>query len=98
MILPDKYISIEQSYIGLSAFILKIIGSKHYTLEKLWSKFNKNLTFKNKPSYQKFLNVLNFMYAAEMINYNEGGEIFNENFRTKNIRSQQTIEEMYKVS
>jgi len=89
MILPDKYISIEQSLIGISAFILDVLGKDEITAEKLWIKFNKNnvknskLRLKEPPSFQKFIITLNFMYATDMLNYDiERKVLFNENIRT----------------
>ena len=47
MILPNKYISIEESYIGVSARILKIIKNKKYSIDKVWNKVNKLYNQKN---------------------------------------------------
>jgi len=88
MILPDKYVSIEQSLIGVSAFILDVMGKDEITIEKLWTKFNKKYVknsktkLKEHPSFQKFVITLNFMYATNMLNYDvERNVLFNENIR-----------------
>lgn len=86
MILPNKYILLNESLIGLSAFILNIITNKKMGIEEIWEKFEKEYILKQKiktpPTYQKFLYTLDFMYLTEMINYNTKGEIYNENFKS----------------
>ncbi len=86
MILPNKYITISESLIGLSACILDIISDKKYTVEQIWDKLNKdyiqNGKLRNKPSYSKYILTITYMYMSQMINYNEKGVIFNENITT----------------
>ena len=41
MILPNKYLTITESFVGISALILDIIGNKKITLDLLWNKFEK---------------------------------------------------------
>lgn len=88
MILPNKYITLTESFIGLSAILLDTISSEEFTIEKLWNEFNKKYIKKDKlkkpPTYQKFIYVLEFMYLSKMISYNEKGEILNENIEIKN--------------
>ena len=92
MVLPDKYISIEQSLIGLSALILDVVGQDEITVEKLWIKFSKKYSKNSKtklshqPSFQKFMMTLNFMYATNMIGCDMEKEVlFNENLKSNNI-------------
>lgn len=84
MILPNKYLKISESLIGISSSILKILGSDLLTIDALWSKINKKHK-KNKYliSYQKFILTLDFMYMTKMINYNNRGEIYNENIKSR---------------
>ena len=86
MILPNKYLRISESFIGLSALFLYILKSDKLTIETLWNKFNKKYInknkIKNKISYQKYIYVLNFMFLTGMISYTESGEIFNENIKS----------------
>lgn len=86
MILPNKYILLNESLIGLSAFVLKILSDKKMGIEEIWDKFEKEYIkkdkLKNPPTYQKFLYVLDFMYLSQMINYNLKGEIYNENIKS----------------
>lgn len=85
MILPNKYITLSESFIGLSALFLEILGTKKITIDNLWNIFNNeyldNNKLKNKPTYQKYIYVIEFMYITGMISYNEKGEIFNENIK-----------------
>lgn len=91
MILPNKYITITESFIGLSAILLDMIKDKTLTIEKIWTlfekKYVKNNKIKNPPTHQKFIYVIDFMYLTGMISYNEKGEILNENIKFKDNKS-----------
>ena len=91
MILPNKYVVLTESFLGLSALILDTLHNKKMTIDKLWDAFEKNYILskkiKNPPTYQKYIYVLEFMYVTNMISYNGKGEILNENITTKNNRS-----------
>ena len=41
MILPNKYITMSESLIGLSACVLDIIDDNRYTIEQVWDRLNK---------------------------------------------------------
>ncbi len=88
MILPDKYVTLSESFIGLSGMLLDTLGKTNMTVDKLWNKFNDKYVstkkISNIPTYQKYIYVLQFMYIADMINYNGKGEVFNENIKTCN--------------
>ena len=85
MILPDKYTSLTESFIGISAVLLDTLGDKKLTVfNKKYVKTNK---LKHAPVYQKYIYVLEFMYLSNMISYNEKGEIVNENIRINNQES-----------
>lgn len=88
MILPNKYITLPESYIGLSSYILEIIGNKEMTFEDMYNKFysSKKIAkkYSSKPTMEKFCLCLSFMYASGMIQYREGGTIYNENIKFKN--------------
>jgi len=87
MILPDKYIILTESFLGLSAILLDTLSDKKLTIDKLWHNFNikyiQSQKLKSPPTYQKFIYVLEFMYLTNMISYNVKGEILNENIRIK---------------
>ncbi len=91
MILPNKYIALSESFIGLSALILEVLYNKALTIDNLWNGFNKKQVEKGKlregPTFQKFVYVLEFMYMSEMISYNEKGEIKIENKKYKTKKS-----------
>lgn len=86
MVLPDKYVTLSESFIGLSGLLLNILEDKYMTIDKLWDKFNmkyiKTKRIHSAPTYQKYIYVLEFMYIAKMINYNQKGEMFNENIKS----------------
>ena len=86
MILPNKYIAISESLIGLSACILDVISDKKYTVEQIWEKLNKDYIqskkLKYNPSYSKYILAITYMDMSQMINYDEKGVIFNENITT----------------
>ncbi|MDT2435622.1 hypothetical protein P7D98_08175 [Enterococcus avium] len=87
MILPNKYLSIEESCIGISGLLINCIGKKFLTIDKLWASFERKYANKlgNKfPAYQKFIFTVDFMYMTSMISYNDDGEIYNENLISKN--------------
>lgn len=80
MILPDKYVTLSESFIGLSGMLLDTLGKTNMTVDKLWNKFNDKYVstkkISNIPTYQKYIYVLQFMYIADMINYNgKGGSV-----------------------
>jgi hypothetical protein len=88
MILPDKYVTLSESFFGLSALILDTLLSENLTIDKLWNKFVKKYIKTSKinipPTYQKFIYVLEYMFLTNLISYNDKGEILNENIRIKN--------------
>ena len=89
MILPNKYISLSDSLIGISSLVLETLSSNKMSIDDLWDNFNRsirqNKKIKNIPTYNKFVLVINFMYMTNMINYTEKGVIYNENIEYENI-------------
>lgn len=86
MILPNKYILLSESLIGISALILEVLSNRTMGIEKIWDEFERKYKKEQKtmklPTYQKFLYTIDFMYLSKMIGYNLEGEIYNENIRT----------------
>lgn len=86
MVLPDKYVTLSESFIGISALLLDILGNQYMTIDKLWNRFESAYIKKRKihavPTYQKYIYVLEFMYISRMIDYNKKGEVYNENFKS----------------
>ena len=68
MILPDKHISTEHSLLGAGAAILGKL-SRPTTVTRLWHAFRDDPTIGN---YERFVLVLDFLYAAGAIKYDEG--------------------------
>ena len=89
MILPNKYIPLSDSLIGISSLILETLSSNKMTIDELWDNFNRNIKqnkqVKNIPTYSKFVLTINFMYMTNMINYTKKGVIYNENIEYENI-------------
>lgn len=86
MILPNKYVSLAESYIGLSALIIDCIGTDSLEYPVIWEKFIKKyspLLDNRMPSVDKFMLTLVLMFACGIINYNNG-KIYSENIRIKN--------------
>lgn len=83
MILPNKYVTLSQSFIGLSALLLDIIGRKKMTIDKIWDTFYKKYVENKKlvspPTFEKIIYTLDFMYMSQMVSYTQKGEIYNEN-------------------
>ncbi|EOW9530209.1 ABC-three component system middle component 6 [Bacillus cytotoxicus] len=90
MILPDKYIMNSESLIVLSALVLDVLGHKKKPPENLWQDFKKKYlkkkTLDHFPTYYKFILTLNLMFIIGIINYDEEGNIYNENFKITNIK------------
>lgn len=77
MILPNKYISISNSFIGESAKIISQLGNKKYSIDKLWAKTSLKYV---DMTFEKFIQVLVFMFASNIIQYNPtSGVLYNEN-------------------
>ncbi|MCA9767137.1 MAG: hypothetical protein KC455_12060 [Carnobacterium sp.] len=92
MILPNKYITVTESLIGLSALILDVLSEQTITIDILWKKFQSKYDESNLnslPTFQKFIWTVDFMYISSMINYSEQGEVYNENIKFKNNFSSQ---------
>lgn len=82
MILPNKYISINNSFIGESAKVLSVIGKKKLSIDKIWSKIQTSVYCKS-MSFEKFIQVMTFMYACGLIQFNvEKGILYNENLQS----------------
>ena len=78
MILPDKYIKPSESYIYISTLVITELKDYRYSITDLWLKIkNKN----KKLSYNKYLQIIIYLYTIGLISYTEKGEIFNENYK-----------------
>lgn len=77
MIIPNKYIKPTESIMYLSTIIITQIGNRKYNIMDLWLKVKIN----NNITYNKFLQILIYLYTIGVIVYTEKGEIYNENIR-----------------
>ncbi|MDY0140162.1 MAG: hypothetical protein RBR50_10715 [Candidatus Izemoplasmatales bacterium] len=76
MILPNKYISVQDCIFTSSAMILNLIKDKSLTTDKLWGTCDKKYNQNGQVlSYDKFIISLTFMYSCAMIKIDEKGEI-----------------------
>lgn len=46
MILPNKYLTLEESLLGLSGLILQCLGRKRWKIDILWANFQKKIQSK----------------------------------------------------
>ena len=82
MILPNKYVSIGDSYIGESAKILSALGKKQLTVDKLWDKINNSAVIGN-LIFEKYIYIITFMFTCGLISYDEErGVLYNENMQS----------------
>ena len=68
MILPNKHINIEESYLGLGASILNLLKIPQ-TVSRLWEKARNETGI---GSFERFCLVLSFLYALEVITIDKG--------------------------
>lgn len=73
MILPDKYINYQKSYIGISNEIVGIALAmkKKFYVEEIWKKFK---TKNEKITFSKFYNAYLLLLLFEIITINKEGE------------------------
>ena len=86
MILPNKYTTLDESYIGIAAHTLDVLGTDRLYVDILWQNFQQRYKGYERllPSYMKFLYVITFMFSRGMISYNNQGEVYNENLKPSN--------------
>ncbi len=83
MILPNNYLTLEKSLFGLGALIIKGLSVNKKIPEKLWREVKKNEIFED---YNQYVYTLNYLYIIGIIDYNEEGELFNENIEYNSIQ------------
>ena len=74
MILPEKHLSIYESFIGFGGYLLKLLN-KPLTVDTLWKKYIDEYEKKLYPvkfSFDRFLIALYFLYMIVEIDSNEG--------------------------
>lgn len=65
MILPDKYLPLEDSYLGLGARILSAMREP-IRLDKLWGRFSKD---SHVDSFDRFITTLDILYYVGLIEF-----------------------------
>lgn len=80
MILPSKYIKINESIFGLGGVILEILGKKSMDVEELWQlyldfavKVHEDFT----QRFDDFILALNYLYMIGAVCINKKGKIKN---------------------
>lgn len=68
-ILPDKFTPIDQTLVGRSALLLEVVSEKSYTVSGLFAVAKERM---NPITFETFAAALTFLYAAEMIDQNNG--------------------------
>jgi hypothetical protein len=68
MILPTKYIPVEESLLGVGATILNLLGDAT-TISSLWERSRVN---PNIGSYDRFVLGLDLLFMCEAINFSDG--------------------------
>lgn len=80
MIMPKKHISLSESFIGLGAFVLEVL-SVPMPIDSCWEKLNNNYIKKGKiskkHSFDNFILTLDLLYALNVIDINQEGELYN---------------------
>lgn len=68
MILPDKYISVDNSLLGVGAIIIKYLNQPR-TVTSLWSDLSK---ISEVSTFERFVLGLNLLYMIGAIELKEG--------------------------
>lgn len=80
MILPSKHIRLSESYIGLGAFLVKLLENP-ITLDECWTKFKKEYIetkiIKKHQSIDNIILTLELLYCIGIVDINDKGEIYN---------------------
>ena len=81
MILPKKHITIYESLIGLSNFILLQLKEKELTVDEIWNRYRKIDNSKIFPARHNFDNLIlaiDILYSLRKINLTSDGKLKNE--------------------
>ncbi|MFW5804381.1 MAG: ABC-three component system middle component 6 [bacterium] len=81
MILPQKHISIYESLLGLSNYISLKLNEKNYTIDEMWSyyqKINHTKKFPAKHNFNEFILAIDLLYSLKRVKLNSEGKLQNE--------------------
>lgn len=80
MIMPKKHISLSESYIGFGAIVLEIL-TLPMTVDDCWKKIQKHYIGKGlisaKNSFDSLVLTLDLLFALNIVEINERGEVYN---------------------
>jgi len=81
MIMPTKHTSIEQSFLGFGAHILKSLGDgftdNGLTIDELWTNYNRDFStgeYNAKQSFDNLLLTVSFLFSINAI-FDDDGKI-----------------------
>jgi len=86
MILPSKHITINESLLGLGAYILRFIKKDPQTIDQIWKKvkiLNSKDSFGAYHGIDNLILALNYLYLIGAIDVNENQQIYNAVTGTK---------------
>lgn len=67
-ILPDKYLPLEDTYLGLGYEVLKYLKAEPLDVVRLWKKCAKKPSF---GTYDRFITTLGVLYRVGLIDLDE---------------------------
>ena len=68
MILPNKHIDLDESYLGLGGVLLGLMNAPQ-TVSGLWEKAKNETPISN---FERFTMVLSFLYTIDAVQYDKG--------------------------
>jgi len=76
MIFPEKHLSLYESLIGLSSYILITLKEKEMDLDAIWEtyrKFNDTKKYPAKHNFDDVVLAIDILFALKKINVNKNG-------------------------
>ena len=80
MILPEKHVTLSESFFGFGGFLLQYFGSAT-SVDNLWKIFcehNNTSGFKSYHSFDDFILALDYLFLIGAIDQNDKGEVLYE--------------------
>jgi len=77
--MPKKHIALSESYLGLGAYVLKLLSSP-MTIDSCWNKLLNSYINKGeiskKHSFNNFILTLDLLFALNAVELNQKGELY----------------------
>ena len=70
MIMGNKIVKVEDSFISMGGYILSILNGKNLSLDNLYIKFNESYP-KNNISFESFIYTIDFLFMIKKIKIKE---------------------------